>query len=125
MGTVMVGSVTGKGTYLIVSSQGFVALDIAMTIEEFDPAAPVVAAVSTEDAVPALDAIDRVAVAFVDERPQAYAGSVFAQKVAERGGRVVLLGSAAEEEGAALGFAVLERPFSTDHVTSHLSAQAG
>jgi hypothetical protein len=120
---VMVGAVTGKGAYLVVLSQGVVALDIAMTIEEFDPAAPVVAALSCDEAVPVLDSIDRIAVAFVDKAPEAYADSVFARKVAERGGRVVLLGQEAEEKGADLGFAVLERPFSTEHVTSHLAAQ--
>ena len=119
----MVGSVMDKGTYLVVLSQGVVALDIAMTIEEFDPTAPVVAADSCENAVPALDGVDRIAVAFVDKGPHAFADSVLARKVAERGGRVVLLGDDAEENGAALGFAVLERPFSTDHVTGHLAAR--
>ncbi|WP_210528395.1 hypothetical protein [Rubellimicrobium arenae] len=111
--------------YLIVLSQAFVALDLRMTIEEFDPTAPVVAATSTAEALPVLEGVDRIAVAFVDQGPGDYEQSALARIVAEKGGHVVLMGDRAEEDGAGHGYAVLERPFLTAHVADHLLAALG
>jgi hypothetical protein len=63
-------------------------------------------------------------VAFVAESPRAHLDSELARGIAARGGRVVLIGEAAEAEGAALGFPVLARPFSTEDILAHLAGGA-
>ena len=106
--------------YLIVQSQSLVALDLAMAITEFDPAASVVTTASCADALPAIDGVRQIAVAFVDGGPCTFAASALAREVAQRGGRVVLMGRDAEDAGEGLGYPILERPFSGDHVAWHL-----
>jgi len=115
----------GRPTYLIVLRHTVVAQDIAMTIADRDPDARIVAVSSPADALPALDGVDRLTVAFVSEAPRAHRDSDLAQAIATRGGRVVLIGEAAEAEGEELGFPVLTRPFSTDDILAHLTDEAG
>ncbi len=111
----------GRPAYLIVLRHVVVAQDIAMTIADRDPGAPVVTVASPAEAIPALDGVGRLAVAFISEAPRVLQDSDLAQAVAARGGRVVLIGEAAEAEGAALGFPVLARPFSTEDILAHLA----
>ena len=115
----------GPATYLIVLRHVVVAQDIALTIADMDPQARVVTAASEAEALSMLGGVDRLAVAFVGQSPRAYESSALARAVAERGGRVVLLGEDAEAEGAALGYAVLVRPFSTGTILRHLVGGAG
>lgn len=114
--------------YLIVQRQMLVAMDLVAAIEEFDPTASVITAASCAEALPAIHRLPRIAVAFVDRGPRAFADSALAREVAERGGRVVLMGSEAEDAadsaGEPLGYPVLERPFSGDHVAGHLAGAA-
>ena len=113
-----------RPAYLIVLRHVLVAQDIAMTIADRDPGAPVVTVASASEALPALAGLDRVAVAFVAEAPRALRGSDLGRAIEARGGRVVLIGEAAEAEGTALGFPVLARPFSTEDILAHLPGEA-
>jgi hypothetical protein len=115
---------SGPATYLIVLRHVLVAQDIAMTIAEFDPAAQVILTDSAAEAVERLSGVDRLAVAFVGQGPEAFRASPLSQTVARKGGRVVLMGEEAEAHGEAQGFAVLTRPFSTGSILVHLSARA-
>ena len=112
----------GQATYLVVLRHVLVAQDIAMAIGEFDPAARVLTAASTSEAEPLLDGIDRIAVAFVGQGPEAYRASQLSRTVTARGGRVVLMGEEAEAQGEAEGYSVLVRPFTTTTVLDHLAA---
>jgi hypothetical protein len=111
--------------YLVVLRHVLVAQDIAMTIAEFDPAARVATAAGPAEALPLLEGVERVAVAFVGMGPEAYRASALSRAVAERGGRVVLLGEEAELAGEAAGFAVLVRPFTTGNILGHLAGREG
>ena len=113
----------GPGIYLIVLRHVVVAQDIAMTIAEFDPEARVVTAASGAEALPLLEGVERIAMAFVGKGPEAFRASLLARAVAERGGRVVLMGEEAEAEGEAQGFAVLVRPFSTGNILAQLHTE--
>ena len=110
----------GPATYLIVLRHVLVAQDIALTIADVDPQARVVTAASEAETLTKLGDVDRLAVAFVGQSPRAYEGSALAEAIGRCGGRVVLLGEEAEAEGAAMGYAVLVRPFSTGSILSHL-----
>ena len=114
-----------RPAYLIVLRHVVVAQDIALTIADLDPGARIVTVATPAEALPALDGVDRLAVAFVSEAPRAHRGSELARAIAARGGRVVLIGEAAEAEGTALGFPVLARPFSTADILVHLAAGTG
>ena len=107
-------------TYLIVLRHVLVAQDIAMTIGEFDPSARILTAASGAEALPLLRGVEHIAMAFVGKGPEGFRASPLAQAVAERGGRVVLMGEEAEAQGEAQGFAVLVRPFGTGDVLAHL-----
>lgn len=111
--------------FLIVLRHVVVAQDIAMTIADLHPGARIVTAASTAEALPALRDVGRLAVAFVAEAPRAHRDSDLAREIARRGGRVVLIGEAAEAEGTALGFPVLARPFSTGDILVHLAGAPG
>ena len=114
-----------RPAYLIVLRHVLVAQDIAMTIADADPGARVVTTASPAEALPALRDVERLAVAFVAEAPRDHGDSDLGRAIAARGGRVVLIGEAAEAEGEALGFPVLTRPFSTGDVLAHLSGGTG
>jgi hypothetical protein len=107
-------------TYLIVLRHVLVAQDIAMTIGEFDSGARILTAASGAEALPLLEGVERLAMAFVGRGPQAFRASPLARAVTERGGRVVLMGEEAEAQGEAQGFSVLVRPFGTSDVLTHL-----
>ena len=114
-----------RPAYLIVLRHVVVAQDIAMTIADRDPGARVVTVASPAEALPALGDVGRLAVAFVAEAPREHRESDLARAIATRGGRVVLIGEAAETEGAELGFPVLARPFSTEDILAHLAGGTG
>ncbi|MBP1806427.1 hypothetical protein [Rubellimicrobium aerolatum] len=112
---------TNGRTYLIVHPQAVVAMDLAMAIRDFEPAASVVVGTGEAEALERLGTPERIAVAFVDREPRAYANSELARLVRERGGRAVLLGDDAER-GPDLGFPVLTRPFTAEQVAEVLAA---
>lgn len=106
--------------YLIALRHVLVAEDIAQAIREHEPRARVVRAASAEEAAWAVEGVARLRVAFVAADPEGFEASALARAVAARGGRVVLMGEAAEAKGPALGFAVLRRPFDSGAVIGHL-----
>ncbi len=107
--------------YLIVLKDYLVALDLAESISDFDAEAEIVARHSAACAIAALEAIERVAVAFVETGPDQFAASVLSGMISDRGGRVVLMGDEAESSGQARGYSVLQRPFSQGLVRAHLA----
>ena len=107
-------------TYLIVLRHVLVVQDIAMTVGEVDSGARILTAASGAEALPMIEGVEQLAVAFVGKGPEAFRASPLARAVAERGGRVVLMGEEAEAKGEAQGFAVLVRPFGTSDVLAHL-----
>lgn len=106
--------------YLIVLRHVLVVQDIAMTVAEFAPEARIITSVSPNDALPLLEGVGQVAVAFVGQGPSAFRGSLLEDQIGERGGRVVLLGEEAELTGPAAGYPVLTRPFTTESILQHL-----
>ncbi len=112
----------GAPAYLVALRHAVVAQDIAQTVAEFDPAAPVIVAASSAEAVQALEGVGEVALAFVGEGPRGFRASPLAEALARRGASVVLMGGEAEVEGEAAGFAVLARPFSMGVVTALLAS---
>ncbi len=110
----------GAPAYVVALRHAVVAQDIAQTVAEFDPAAPVIVAASPAEAAQALEGVARVALAFVGEGPRGFRGSPLARALARRGASVVLMGGEAEAEGEAAGFAVLARPFTMGLVTALL-----
>lgn len=110
----------GEGAYLIVLRHVVVAQDIALTLSDHDPGAPVLLATATTEALRLLEGAPCLRVAFVAEAPALFAGSSLEAAIAARGGRPVLIGEAAEADP--MGFAVLLRPFTTAAVLVHLRA---
>jgi hypothetical protein len=108
-------------SYLIVLKDYLVALDLAESISEFDAGAQIVARHSAVCAIAALEAIERVAVAFVDAGLDQFVALGLQRMISDRGGRVVLMGDEAESAGEARGYCVLHRPFSQGLVLSHLA----
>lgn len=117
----MTGPPSGGGAYLIVLRHVVVAQDIALTLADHDPGALVILAGTTAEALLLLDGVQRLRVAFVAEAPRTFAGSALGAAIAARGGRPVLIGEAAEAD--AMGFAVLDRPFTTAGVLAQLEGR--
>ena len=109
-------------TYLVVMREVLIAQDLCLTICEFDPAARVILARDMNDALAKLGETLSLAVAFVEERPAPFARSGLSGAIAQRGGRVVLLGEQAEAHGPTSDWDVLHKPFATNHVLSILSS---
>ncbi|MEZ5779791.1 MAG: hypothetical protein R3E44_15655 [Paracoccaceae bacterium] len=108
--------------YLVVVHDGVVLSDLAQTIAEFDPAAPVIAVTSPSEALRKIDSAARLAVAFIEMSPSRFAGSALAAAIAARRGRVIYLGDAAEDEADTVGaHLVLQRPFTPDIVFRYLA----
>lgn len=107
-------------TYLIVLRHVVVAQDIALTVAEFDPSARILVARNGEEAIPMLDGVDHLPIAFLGKGPSEFRASPIAAELAARGARVVLMGEEAEARGEAEGFEVLVRPFTTDAILARL-----
>ena len=108
-------------TYLVVVDDYLIAEDLAESIAFYDAKALVVVRHLVDDAVSALKAVERLAVAFVAACPQQFAGSALAKMIHSLGGKVVLLGDAAEDLGKTPDWAVLHRPFSQGLVENLLT----
>jgi hypothetical protein len=107
--------------YLIMVKDRVVSRDIAETITDFEAGARVLEMARPEDALRALESVERLAVAFVETAPRRFAETELARAIAARSGRLVFLGDEAEDEPDSGEFTVLQRPFSSEILLRHLS----
>lgn len=112
----MLDTLNAPRTYLIVMKEVLIAQDLALTIGDYDADASIIIARTLAEAEAALTTVDEVALAFVANAPSQFVTSLLSRTIKERKGRVVLLGSEAEEVGPTRCWAVLNQPFSTDAV---------
>lgn len=106
--------------YLVVEPVSIIAMDLGASIREFDPAAEIIVAQSTDMAVRALAGQDAVGVAFVHMNPGSFAAGPLASELAARGAVCVFMGEAAEQ-AADTGILLLIRPFSAVTVADLLA----
>ncbi len=113
--------------YLIVSRNYLITCDICDTISDFDPVAEVSVQKGHECAPMSITPYRRIAVAFVEAGSEQVTRLKIDQAVQGRGGRLVLLGDAAEDEldghSPRLRWPVLSRPVSTRMIQAQLSPQ--
>jgi hypothetical protein len=103
-------------TYLIVMKEVLIAQDLALTIADYDTNASIIIASTHAEAEAALATVNSLEMAFVANAPSQFKTSMLARTIRQRNGRVVLLGSEAEEVGPTQCWEVLNQPFSTDAV---------
>lgn len=97
--------------YLVVEPIEIIASDLAMNVQEYDPSAMVLLALSFEAAFTMLKGHDSVRLAFVHADPSDFAKTSLARALDGRGAQLVFTGDAAERKSD--GIIVLQRPFST------------
>ncbi len=107
--------------YLIMVQPALVAQDIALTISDHAPQAPLLFVSSADHALRALESVRAVAVAYLSMDPHVFAESGLASAIRSRGGNVMLIGDAAEDVGAGVGWRALVRPFSIETVQATLA----
>jgi len=112
-----------SGAYVIVLRDYLVSQDLAETVAEYAPGAEVILHHTPAAAAAAVTSLEKIEVAFVEQEPEAFAASGLARLIDARGGRVVLMGSAAEAAGAKNGWPVLHRPFALQQVLLHLAGR--
>lgn len=99
-----------RTVYLVVEPMEIIASDLAMSVQEYDPTATVLVALSSEAGCLALQGHASVRLAFVHADPRGFCTTDIARALASRNAQVVFTGDAAERR--ADGQMVLERPFS-------------
>lgn len=111
-------------TYLIASKDYLVTCDICDAILDQDPAAEINVQKQQETAVLVLSRCRRIAVAFMECGSDLVRRLEIDQTVQCRGGKLVLMGNAAEREldmqSPQLQWPVLARPVSTRMIVDHL-----
>jgi hypothetical protein len=116
-------------TYVVMSQDYVVLTDLCDTILEFDPAAHLLHATTLASAIAFISSSERIAVAILEAGPGRISQTGLDTMVRAKGGRLVLLGSDAEEEDEAgappTRWTVLTRPFSAEAVCTILSACCG
>ena len=118
----VLGQMVRTRSYLVLVPEAVIATDLAQTIALFDPGAEVICVRSMVEAEAALPLVDAVEIAFVAGCPSRFVDSALHRGIAERGGRVVMLGIEAEVAGPTPVFDVLPQPFDTDAVLTKLMA---
>ena len=103
-------------SYLILVHPALVAMDIAATLTDHAPQARLICPDTEAEAVLALRSLQTLEAAFVHMAPLIFARTELAMLIGALGGRVILMGEAAEAAGAGPDYAVLPRPFCTDYV---------
>lgn len=110
--------------YLIASRDYLVTCDICDAIIDYDPSAEISVQQGHKVALSVLAGYQRIAVAFVEAGTELVARLKIDRRVQSRGGRLVLMGSMAENELDArsprLRWPVLARPVSTRMILAHL-----
>lgn len=111
--------------YLIASRNYLVTCDICDAIMDYDPSAEISVQKGHEVALAVLSGYQRVSVAFVEAGSELVARLEIDKSVQNRGGRLVLMGSLAENELDArsprLRWPVLARPVSTQMILAQLA----
>ncbi len=111
--------------YLLLVEPGLVATDLTGIISEADLHARVVIARDIAAAHEVLTDARIVASAILDIDPDHGPAEALARAVAARGGRVVLIGDAAEDKAERTRWLVLQRPFTTETVLAVLDGVCG
>ncbi len=96
--------------YLVVEPIEIIASDLAMNVQEYDPTATVLVALSEEAGCLALQGHASVRLAFVHADPRGFSATDIARALHGRNAQVVFTGDAAER--SVNGEMVLQRPFS-------------
>lgn len=111
--------------YLIMSRNYLVTCDICDAILDFDPAAELSVQKEYDSALAALKRYRQLAAAFIEAGSEQVTRLHFDSAVQDRGGRLVLLGNAAENEldahSPCLRWPVLARPVSTQMIRAQLA----
>lgn len=118
----MFGNVSDRETvasYVVLARDAIVAQDLVETILEHDPGAVVHRARNFVAAAQEIEAAPRLAAVLLDIDPALLAASQLPAVIAARGGRLVVMGNAAEEAAATLAqehpdWIVLMRPFDSE-----------
>lgn len=113
-----------RHVYLIVLADYLVTQDLVETVSDHDPDAALIKCRTMDEAVDALEDVERIAVAFVHAAPSEMARSSLPASITSRGGRLVLIGDDAEECSEPGEWTVLQRPFSMAMVQAHLAGTA-
>ncbi|NDV50738.1 MULTISPECIES: hypothetical protein [Roseobacteraceae] len=112
--------------FLVLLNDPFVAEDVARSISEHDPTARVVCARTPEAALLLVQSEGHVGVALLQMAPEEVPKSALGQLLSAAGTRIALAGDAAEQQGPACAYEVLQRPFSSAELLLTLSrARAG
>lgn len=109
-------------TVLVVVRDILVGQDLAQTISEARPEARVIVVTSLEDAVAALADVQAVALTFIAAEPEALTASPLAQALADRGAKVVLMGTWADQRSVVKSWKRLPLPFTSEHVRDVIAA---
>lgn len=107
--------------YLVVEPMAFIARDLALNVQDYDPTAKVLVADTADMASQLLAGAPYVRLAFVHVDPNHFATTNLAQTLKDHGAQVVFFGNAAEENDS--GILVLQRPF-TAQTTAALLRRA-
>jgi len=115
----------GSHVYLIMSRNYLVTCDICDAILDFDPSAELSVQQAHDTALAVLARYRRIAVAFIEAGSELVNRLHIDRDVQVRGGRLVLLGSAAENEldahSPCLRWPVLARPVSSQMIRAQLA----
>lgn len=98
--------------YLVVEPIELIATDLAMNVQDYDPSALVLVALSIDAACTLLTQHSLVRLAFVHSDPNGFSKTNLACLLNNRGAHVVFTGDAAERNDN--GIFVLHRPFSAE-----------
>ena len=109
-----------RPAYVILTKQALIARDIALTIEQHDPGAPLIVSRTSQEAEDALATVPRVATAILSLAPAKYLRSPLHDMITMRKGQVILMGDDAEDAPHQKGLSILHRPFTTEILIDHL-----
>ena len=113
-------NVKGKHSYLLLMEAGLVASDLTQIILAFDPGASIALAPTLDAALEHARDTERISSAILELGPDTATSSGLARLIADRGGRIILIGDDAEALAGKSAWPVIERPFTTELVTSVL-----
>jgi hypothetical protein len=115
-----------RGQVFVLAVRDFLILnDLDDTIRDFDPLAMVVTLSDLDTALERIRSFDRITLAFLEAGPARLAASGLDTALAERQGRIVLLGDEAEDEWEAghRRWPTLLRPFSTGCILAQITGE--